>query len=138
MMRALAERRLLNLHDVVLGRPDQPIPARLVGVFDNIAATLVKSSDTYREVIGEMLAASGYGIQRGSALHDTFLELVKEGVARGEVSVRHDVQTLADIIVGALTGGIVNWTVDKTYSLESGLHDLAVALADLLSADSNG
>jgi hypothetical protein len=48
------------------------------------------------------------------------------------VSVRHDVQTLADIIVGALTGGIVNWTVDKTYSLESGLHNLAMALSDLL------
>jgi hypothetical protein len=39
---------------------------------------------------------------------------------RGEVNVRHDAQTLADIIVGALTGGIVNWTVDKTYSLETG------------------
>ena len=48
-----------------------------------------------------MLASSGYGIQRGFALHATFLELVKEGVARGEVSVRHDAQTLADIIVGA-------------------------------------
>ena len=65
-------------------------------------------------------------------------ELVKEGVARGEVTARHDAQTLADLIVGALTGGIVNWTVDKTYSLETGLHDLGVALADLLGRDSNG
>jgi hypothetical protein len=89
-------------------------------------------------VIAEMLAAAGYGIQRGFGLHDTFLELVKEGVARGEVSVRHDAQTLADIIVGALTGGIVNWTVDKTYSIESGFHALAVALADLLGAESDG
>src|SRR6185312_5620305 len=138
MMRALAERRLLNLHDVVVDHGSEPVPARLVALFDEIAAALVKSSDTYREVIAEMLASSGYGIQRGFALHDTFLELVKEGVARGEVSVRHDVETLADIIVGALTGGIVNWTVDKTYSLESGFHDLAVALAALLCAESNG
>jgi hypothetical protein len=58
-------------------------------------------------------------------------------VARGEVSVRHDAQTLADIIVGALTGGIVNWTVDKTYSIESGFHALAVALADLLVAETH-
>jgi AcrR family transcriptional regulator len=135
MMRALAEERLLNLRDVLFTRVDEPIPARLVGVFDDIAATLAKTSDTYREVIAEMLAAAGFGIQRGFALHDTFLELVKEGIAHGEVSVRHDPQTLADIIVGALTGGIVNWTVDKTYSIESGFHDLAVALADLLSAD---
>jgi AcrR family transcriptional regulator len=135
MMRALAERRLLNLHDVVFDRANEPIPTRLIGLFDDIAAALVKSSDTYREVIGEMLASSGYGIQRGFALHDTFLELVKDGVARGEVSVRHDTQTLADIIVGALSGGVVNWTVDKTYSLETSLHALAVALADLLVAD---
>lgn len=135
MMRALAEERLLNLRDVVFDRADQPIPDRVVGLFDDIAATLVQSSDTYREVIAEMMSAAGYGIQRGFALHVTFLELVKEGVARGEVTTRHDVQTLADIIVGTLTGGIVNWTVDKTYSIESGLHDLAVALADLLSAD---
>ncbi|HTI73635.1 MAG TPA: TetR/AcrR family transcriptional regulator [Mycobacterium sp.] len=135
MMRALADERLLNLHDVVFDRADQPIPARVVGLFDDIAATLGKSSDTYREVIAEMMAAAGYGIQRGFALHGTFLELVKEGVARGEVTTRHDAQTLADILVGALTGGIVNWTVDKTYSIESGFHDLAVALADLLSAE---
>ena len=138
MMRALADERLFNLRDVLFGRADEPIPTRLIGLFDDIAATLGKSSDTYREVIAEMLAAAGYGTQRGFALHDTFLELVKEGVARGEVNVRHDAQTLADIIVGALTGGIVNWTVDKTYSIESGFHDLAVALADLLGADSNG
>ncbi len=138
MMRALAESRLLNLHDVVVDRSTEPVPARLVGLFDDIASALVKSSDTYREVIAEMLSSSGYGIQRGFALHATFLELVKEGVARGEVGVKHDVQTLADIIVGALTGGIVNWTVDKTYSLESGLHDLAVALSDLLVGDIGG
>jgi hypothetical protein len=83
-------------------------------------------------VIGEMLACTGYGFQRGSALHDTFLELVKDGAARGEVTVGHDPQTLADIVVGSLIGGIVNWTVDKTYSLETGLHAVAVALAELL------
>ncbi len=133
MIRALAQRRLVNLHDVVFGRGDQPIPERLVGVFDDIAAALVGTGDTYREMIGEMLATSGYGIQRGFNLHDTFVELVKEGVARGEVAARHDAETLADIIVGALSGGIINWTVDRTYSLETNLHNLGVALAELLN-----
>jgi AcrR family transcriptional regulator len=133
MIRALAQRRLVNLHDVVFDRADQPIPARLIGVFDDIAATLAGSGDTYRELIGEMLATSGYGIQRGFNLHDTFVELLKEGVARGEVSARHDAETLADIVVGALSGGILNWTVDRTYSMETNLHNLGVALAELLS-----
>jgi AcrR family transcriptional regulator len=136
MVRALAERRLVNLHDVVFDRSDQPIPVRLVGLFDDIAAALVKSGDTYREMIREMLATSGFGIQgiqRGSNLHDTFVELVKEGVARGEVGAQHDAETLADIIVGALSGGIVNWTADRTYSLQTNLHNLGVALAELLT-----
>ncbi|MGA7133132.1 MAG: helix-turn-helix domain-containing protein [Mycobacterium sp.] len=133
MIRALAERRLVNLHDVVFDRADEAIPARLIGVFDDIGAALAKSGDTYRELIGEMLATSGYSVQRGFNLHDTFAKLIKEGVARGEVSARHDAETLADIIVGALSGGIVNWTVDRTYSLETNLHNLAVALAELLS-----
>jgi AcrR family transcriptional regulator len=133
MIRALAERRLDNLHDVVFGRANEAIPARLIGVFDDIAVALANSGNTYRELIGEMLATSGYGVQRGFNLHDTFAELVKEGVARGEVSAAHDAETLADIIVGALSGGIVNWTVDRTYSLEPNLHNLAVALAELLS-----
>jgi AcrR family transcriptional regulator len=132
MMRALADSRLLNLHDVVFDRTGEPVPGRLIGVFDDIATALVKSSDTYRELIGEMLVSSGFGIQRGFALHGTFLDLVKDGVARGEVGTRHDAQTLADIIVGALTGGLLNWTVESTYSLETGLHDIAVALADLM------
>ncbi|BBY23018.1 TetR/AcrR family transcriptional regulator [Mycobacterium stomatepiae] len=113
MIRALAQRRLVNLHEVVFARATEPIPARL---------------------IGEMLATSGYGIQRGFNLHATFGELIKEGVSRGEVSTRHDADTLADIIVGALSGGIVNWTLDRTYSLETNLHNLGVALADLLKA----
>jgi AcrR family transcriptional regulator len=138
MMRALAEQRLVNLHDVFFDRGDEPIPSRLVGVFDDIAVALVKSGENYREMIGEMLAASGYGIQRGFNLHDTFVELVKEGVARGEVSERHAAETLADIIVGSLSGGIVNWTIDGTYSLETNLHNLAVALAELLTAPAAG
>src|SRR6201986_5568820 len=57
MMRALAERRLVNLHDVFFDRGDEAVPVRLIGVFDDIAIALVKSGATYREMIGEMLAA---------------------------------------------------------------------------------
>lgn len=134
MIRALAQRRLTNLHDVVFDRAGEPIPTRLTAVFDDIGTTLVTLGETYRELIGEMLATSGYGVQRGSKLHDTFVELVKEGVARGEVSAWHDAQTLADIIVGALSGGILNWTLDRTYPLETNLHNLGTALAELLTA----
>jgi AcrR family transcriptional regulator len=135
MVRALAERRLVNLHDVVFARVAEPVPQRLVGVFDDIAITLVDSGETYRELIGEMMTAADYGAQRGSPFHETFVELVKDGLARGELHTHHDPQIVADIIVGALTGAIVNWRVDATYSLPTNLHNLGAALAELLASD---
>jgi AcrR family transcriptional regulator len=135
MIRALAERRLLNLHDVVFARGEEPVPQRLVGVFDDIATTLVDSGETYREMIGEMMTAADYGSRRGSPFHETFVELVKDGLARGEIHTRHHPQIVADIIVGALFGAIVDWRVDTTYSLVTNLHDIGVALADLLVAE---
>jgi len=134
MVRALADRRLVNLHDVVFARAAEPVPQRLISVFDDIALTLVGSGDNYREMIGEMMAAADYGTHRGSPFHDTFVELVKDGLARGELHTHHEPQIVADIIVGALTGAIVNWRIDATYSLPTNLHDLGVALADLLAA----
>jgi hypothetical protein len=44
---------------------------------------------------------------------------------------------LADIMVGALSGGILNWTLDRTYSLDTNLHNLGTALAELLTVDVN-
>jgi hypothetical protein len=39
------------------------------------------------------------------------------------------------LIVGALVVSIVNWTIDKTYCLETGLRDSAAALGELLTSD---
>jgi AcrR family transcriptional regulator len=135
MIHALAEKRLLNLREVLFNRTDSAVPERLIGVFGDIGAVLVKASDAYRAMIGAMLVTLGSETQRGFGLHDTFLELVKDGVARGEVSARRDPQILADLIVGALVVSIVNWTIDKTYSLETGLRDSAAALGELLTSD---
>jgi AcrR family transcriptional regulator len=133
MMAALTQRCLTDMHDLESTRVDEPVPARIIGMFDDIAAALLTSTDTYRAIIGEMMAAVGRGTHRGSGLHQMFVEMVDGGVARGEVTTRHDPQTLADIIVSALAGQIGNWTVDPTYPLDTGLHDTACALADLFS-----
>lgn len=135
MVAALAEKRLLNLREVLLNRTHEAVPEQLIGFFGEIAAVLVGAGDTYRSMIGAMLVTIGSGTQRGFGLHDAFLELIKDGVARGEVNARHDPQILADLTVGALVVGIVNWTIDRSYSLETGLHDSAVALVDLLVAE---
>ena len=88
-----------------------------------------------REVRDRILEAAFELFLSQGGLHDTFLELVKDGVARGEVSARRDPEILADLIVGALVVSIVNWTIDKTYCLETGLRDSAAALGELLTSD---
>lgn len=134
MVQALAEKRLVNLREVLLNRTQEAVPDQLVEFFDKIAAVLVESSDAYRSMIGAMLVTTmGAGTERGFGMHDAFFELIKDGVARGEVSATHDPQILADIIVGALLVGIVNWTIDRSYALETGLHASATALVDLLA-----
>jgi AcrR family transcriptional regulator len=129
MLTALAEHRLAGLHDVVSDGSDMSTPVHLIALFDRIAGEMVAFGGNYREVVGAMVGATGYGLPRGSSLHNTFVELIKGGVARGDVSSDLDPQILADIIVGTLSGAIVNWATDATYSLTSNMHDLAVALA---------
>ena len=135
MIRALAQERVHNLHVVLAERADEPARDRLVRFFDDMAAHFESSGPAYREVIGAMLAETGTGADRSSEVYATFLELVKDGVATGEITDRHPPETLADVIVGSLVGGLVNWSADETYAIRTGLHGVAVALADLLAPE---
>lgn len=134
MMRALGERRLLNLHDVAVELPGDSAAEHVRELFSAVAARLDETGDAYRELIGAMLGTSGYGVERGTNLHDTFLEIIKEGVAAGEFSTLHDPTVLADIVTSGFTAAIVNWTVNPTYSLPAGMTATAEALIQLLEA----
>jgi AcrR family transcriptional regulator len=136
MLRALAERRLSNLQTIIENDAAQPLPSHLVELFDTIAAELTEAGDAYREVVGAMVGASGYGVVRGSTLHDGFVQWVKNSAARGEISAHQAPEVLADIVAGALTGAIVNWTADPSYQLAVNMHEIGVSLARIF-ADPN-
>ena len=138
MLVALAHRWLATLTDVEVVRTAEPMPIRVVSIFDAIAAALTRSTEGYRELIGELITAIGCRTHRGLALHQAFVEMAKQGIAAGDVSARHDPETLADLIVSALSGQIGNWTAEPTSPLHSGLHSTARALADLLTPDPDG
>ncbi len=128
MVRALALERLRGFRELAAGRERFD----LVALFDEVATYLERSGASYRELVGAMLAL-GTGPERSGELYATFLTHVKDGVARGEVTTAHDPHTLADIIVGTLVGVLMNWTADAGYGIRTGLHEAAVALADLLA-----
>jgi AcrR family transcriptional regulator len=135
MIRALAVDRLQNIHTALAHQSDMTMPVRLVAFFDDVAERLSSSSRAYRGLVVAMFGAAGTGIERGSDLHSTFLALVKAGVADGQVTDRHDPSILADIVVGSFSSGLMNWATDDTYSILSGLHEIATALEDLLAPE---
>jgi AcrR family transcriptional regulator len=139
MVRALSLERLRGVEDVLATRresgPAVPAPELVVEFFDEIARFLESSGPFYRELVGAMLNLSPGATDRSSELFGAFLTLVKEGVARGEVTTRHDPITLTDVVVGVLVSALRNWTADDSYSIRAGLHDVGAALADLLARD---
>lgn len=135
MMRALGQHRLLNLHDVAIDLPGDSAVGHLRELFGSVAARLDETSQAYRELIGSMLGTSGFAVERGTGLNDTFLEIIKDGVRSGEFTTAHDPAILADIVASAFTAAIVNWTVNPTYSLPSGMSETVEALIDLLQHD---
>ena len=138
MVRALALERQRGLRDVLVERQadtDRTTPAVLVTLFDEVADWLEASGPAYRELVGAMLAVTGSsGLDRTGDLHVALVDLLKTGVARGEVTERHDPAVLADIVAGSLVAVLLSWTADETYAIRSGLHDVAAALADLLAS----
>ena len=134
MMRALADVRLLNLHDVIFDRENEPIPARLIGLFDDIAATLNQSSDTYREVIGEMLASAGYGSSAASRCTPRSCNSSRTGWPAAR-SAQNPTPRRSPASPSAHCGCDRELDCGQDVFDRSGLHDLAVALADLLLSD---
>lgn len=98
----------------------------------------VAARPAYRELVGEMLTLSGNGgnaIVRSQALGQAALRFVEAGVSRGEITRRHPPAVLADLLLGAMTVALTNWSAGKDYDLERGLHETAQALLDLFTSE---
>ena len=65
MVAALAKRLLTDVHDLEVTRVDEPVPARIIGIFDDIAAALMKSTESYREIISYLHQVSAPLRRRG-------------------------------------------------------------------------
>ena len=58
---------------------------------------------------------------------------MKNGVARGEIGRRHRPEVLADLLLGALTTALANWSAGEAYDLPRELARSARALLDLFT-----
>jgi AcrR family transcriptional regulator len=113
----------------------RPLNQRLPGLFTAIGQGLA-AMPAYRELLGEMLRVrvdGGDETVRGRILGQTALRFVVDGVERGEITDAHSPEVLADILLGALTTAIGNWSADDAYDLEGELDRTAAALLDLFT-----
>lgn len=141
MVRALADRRLEGLDERLAERAEEgsaTVPQLVVGLFDDLADHLEVAGPGYRHLVGEMLrlswsAGTGGGTARTAEPYGTFLRLIKEGVARGEVTTRHPPHTLADVVVGTFVAVLLGWASDDGLAVRTALHDAGLALEDLLA-----
>jgi AcrR family transcriptional regulator len=132
MHQALADRRLGDVQALIDDRT-KAAPARLIALTDGITVAMAGSSDAHPDLVCALISAAACQGLRLSRLNNMVVELVNDGVERGELTSRHEPQLLADIIVGALTAAMTGWTTGPTDQPTKRLHDLGVALAELLA-----
>jgi AcrR family transcriptional regulator len=112
---------------------ERPLAKRFTELFVRIGAYL-DGQPIYRELVGEMLRlrhGSGSDFVRTGVLGAAALRFVKDGVRRREIARRHRPEVLADLLLGALTVAIGNWSAGEEADLEGALADSARALLDV-------
>jgi AcrR family transcriptional regulator len=134
---ALARQRAAEFATVLEAQTDDPRPLheRLPALFTAVGAGLA-AMPAYRQLLGEMLRVrvdGGDETVRGRSLGRAALRFVVDGVERGEITDVHPPEILADILLGALTTALGNWSTDEAYDLEGELDRTAAALMDLFT-----
>jgi len=112
---------------------ERPLDERLPELFTAVGRGLAQMP-AYRELIGEMLRVrvdGGDETVRDRILGQAALRFVLDGVERGQITTAHRPEVLADILLGAITTAVGNWSADKSYGLEGELDQTAAALLDL-------
>lgn len=94
-----------------------------------------------RELLTEIIHVAhdaGTEPEQARKLHTAFGALVRDGIAAGDVTRRHDPNILTEMIMGAFYVLMFNWANLEDYPLRR--HAMAAArfLGDALSAHPNG
>jgi len=110
---------------------------RLHGLFGSVAQHISEAGPKNRELVTELVhAISGDADKRsdqGERLQAAFAGVVEVGIAQGDVTRRHDVQTLTDLILGAYYVLIFNFANVEGFPIRERAHTATHILADALA-----
>jgi len=137
LYQAIAQQRATQfaaLFDAAASDP-RPIGDCLPELLGSIADYL-DSLPLYRELVGEMLhtrAEGGSEVVRHRSLGRAAQRFVAARAARGEIAERVRPEALADLLLGALTTALANWSASERYALRRELRHAAAALLILFT-----
>jgi AcrR family transcriptional regulator len=109
---------------------------RLARFFTGMAQRSVEAGPMFREVVTELvhvLHESGTRTESARRLHDAFAAFVADGLAAGDVTRRHDAETLTEMILGAYYVLIFNYANLDDFPLAEQAAAVARFLADALA-----
>ena len=109
---------------------------RIARFFTGMARRSLEAGPMFREVVTELvhvLHESGSRSESARKLHDAFAAIVADGLAAGDVTRRHDAETLTDMILGAYYVLTFNYANLDGFPLEEQATAVARFLGDALA-----
>jgi AcrR family transcriptional regulator len=109
---------------------------RLARFFSDMATRSLEAGPMFREVVTELVHVvheSGSRSEHARRIHDAFGAIVADGLAAGEVTRRHDAETLTEMILGAYYVLIFNYANLDDFPLADQSAAVARFLADALA-----
>jgi AcrR family transcriptional regulator len=114
---------------------------RLARFFTEMARRSLEAGPMFREVVTELVHVvheSGSRSEQARRLHDAFGAIVADGLAAGDVTRRHDAETLTEMIMGAYYVLIFNYANLDDFPLADQAAAVARFLGDALAPNSAG
>jgi AcrR family transcriptional regulator len=135
MAHAGIELLLVEIEDI--RKADLTTRERLHELFDTVAGHISEAGPKNRELVTELVhAISGDPDERsdqGRLLNAAFAGIVDAGLAQGDVTRRHDIQTLTELILGAYYVLIFNYANLEDFPARERAHAAAHVLTDALA-----
>jgi AcrR family transcriptional regulator len=110
---------------------------RVHRLFDTVAEHMAEAGPRNRDLVTELVhAISGEPDQRSDQarrLNGAFEAIVAAGIAQGDVTRRHDVETLAELLLGAYYVLIFNYANLEDFPIRKRAHAAASLVNDALA-----
>lgn len=139
LLREIAEDGLSTLLEDIEAARKQPGSTRdrLLHFFSQVAENAENAGAMRRELLTEIIHAaheSASESEQARLLHDAFGAIVRDGVAAGDVGLRHDEDTLTELLIGAFYVLMLNFANLEGYPLRERATATARLLGDALTA----